>query len=380
MEKPCPIARECGACARIHTPYDQQLAAKQALVEELFDDVADEACVLSPIAGMDDPWRFRNKIASPFAPAKRRGRAKAGGPAILCGMYAPGTHRIVEVVSCPVEHECGRRIVQAVRGIMRKHGMQAYDEDAQTGFVRYVLVRVAHASGEVLVTVVTAQREFPGAKGFARELVRRCPEVTTVVQNVNGRATNAILGSEEHVLYGPGFIIDQLCGLSFRISSQSFYQVNPQQADVLYHRAVELAGGTGQGAGSAVEPLIVDAYCGTGTIGLVDAAAFPHARIVGVEKVASAVKDARQNAAHNGIQNAEFHAQDAGEYLARLAAEGCVPDVLFLDPPRAGASEQFLQAVAACKPQRVVYISCNPHTQVRDVRMLVKAGYRLSHI
>ena len=444
---------ECGVCNLISCSYADQLASKQQRIVELFQDVVGEDCVLHPIAGMSDPWRFRHKIASPFAPAKagkpragqansRKGKRGRPAPHIACGMYAPGTHRIIEVPQCPAEHPSGRRVIQAVRHIMRKHAMLPYDEDKGVGFMRYVLVRAGYASGEVLVTLVTAEHEFPGAKSFGRELVKRCPEITTIVQNVNGRDTNAILGNQERTLYGPGFILDSLCGLSFRISSQSFYQVNPAQAEVLYTTALANSGivdaaqspgtpssclsgmrrvqstldaGTREsgapglsslaplgepaassvadetptgktptgvsGAGGAIDAadvrasLIVDAYCGTGTIGLVAAAKAPGAHVVGVDKVASAIRDARQNAAHNGIENAEFVTADAGEYLHKLASRGVVPDVVFLDPPRAGASEQFLRSVLACGPQRVVYISCNPVTQVRDVRMLQEGGY-----
>lgn len=387
---PCAIARQCGACSCIDVPYGDQLAEKQRRVEELFADLAPSPHTIEPIAGMEDPFGYRDKIASPFAPGrvlparahgKRRGRDEGERRAILCGMYAAGTHRIVEALRCPVEHPAGRRVIEAVRQIMAAHGIEPYDEDAGTGFIRHVVVRVGHESGEVLVTVVTNDRAFPNAKNFARELVRRCPEVTTVVQNVNTRATNAILGDEEHAIYGPGFILDTLCGLSFRISSHSFYQVNAVQTEVLYRTALDMAGlgGEGDRAGS-VPAHLLDAYCGTGTIGLVAAASAPGLQVTGVEKVASAVRDARQNAAHNGIENAEFVCEDATAYLRRRAAEGQALDVLMMDPPRSGSTPEFLDAACALAPARIVYISCNPETQVRDVRRLARGGYRLCRL
>ncbi|MFR1166755.1 MAG: 23S rRNA (uracil(1939)-C(5))-methyltransferase RlmD [Adlercreutzia equolifaciens] len=254
--------------------------------------------------------------------------------------------------------------------------MEPYDEDAGTGFVRHAVVRVGHTSGEVLVTVVTNGDQFPASKAFCRELARRVPEVTTVVQNVNTRQTNVILGDEERVLYGPGFILDTLCGLSFRISSQSFYQVNATQTEALYDEAVRLAHLTGT-------ETVVDAYCGTGTIGLV-AAKRGAARVVGVDSVEAAIRDARGNARHNGVENAEFVAEDATRFMERLAAERAAageapsqdgPLVLLMDPPRAGSTPAFLKAAAALGPERIVYISCNPKTQARDVRQLVGAGY-----
>ncbi len=387
---PCPIARQCGACSCIDVPYADQLAEKQHRVEELFDGLAGPDCTVEPIAGMKEPFGYRDKIASPFAPGrilpvqprgKRHGRDDGARREILCGMYAAGTHRIVEAPRCPVEHPAGRRVIEAVRQIMVAHRIEPYDEDAGTGLIRHVVVRVGHESGEVLVTVVTNGRTFPNAKGFARELVRRCPEVTTVVQNVNTRATNAILGEEDHAIWGPGFILDTLCGLSFRISSHSFYQVNAVQTEVLYRTALDMAqlSRAQDRAGDAPASLL-DAYCGTGTIGLVAAAAMPGLAVTGVEKVASAVRDARQNAAHNGIENAEFICEDATAYLRRRAAEGHGLDVLMMDPPRSGSTPEFLDAACALAPGRIVYISCNPETQVRDVRQLVRGGYRLERL
>ena len=392
----CPISHECGACTQIEVPYERQLAAKQDYVRTLFAEMADDACVFEPILGMGEPLRFRDKIASPFAPGKASG--KPGGPKgrgargrggrnaaeprrdVLCGMYAAGTHRIVPIADCPVENASGRKVVAAVRRIMLRYGMEAYDEDAGTGFVRHVVVRVGHESGEVLVTLVTNGADFPGSKNFCRELVKACPQVTTIVQNVNTRATNAILGNDERVLYGPGFILDTLCGLSFRISSHSFYQVNATQTEVLYRAAIDMAreGLPEHADGGPIT--LMDAYCGTGTIGLVAASLIPGVHVIGVDNVESAIRDARLNAKHNGIDNAEFDAEDAGGYMRRMAALGVSLDVLMMDPPRAGASEEFLQATISLAPGRIVYISCNPETQARDVRILREGGYRLERV
>jgi 23S rRNA (uracil1939-C5)-methyltransferase len=391
----CDVSRACGACSRIEVPYPDQLAAKQAHIADLFEEVADDACVMEPIAGMVDPFGYRNKIVSPFAPGPRdkgaargaknaRGAGKgaggkgAGKPSILCGMYAQHSHRIIETPVCPVENEAGRRIIQAVRRLMLRFGIEPYNEDTQTGFMRHAVVRVGHESGEVLVTVVTNAREFPNGRNFARQLVRACPDITTVVHNVNTRKTNVILGQEEHVLFGPGFILDTLCGLSFRISAHSFYQVNAVQTEVLYRTAIEFAQLDAPGA--AEDATVLDAYCGTGTIGLVAASSARSVHVIGVDKVESAIRDARQNARHNGIENAEFIAADAGEYMRRRAEAGAGVDVLLMDPPRAGASEEFLRATLQLRPRRIVYISCNPETQVRDTWTLRDGGYRLQRM
>lgn len=390
----CPLAHECGACSAIDVPYDRQLARKQHDVEKLFAELAAPDCRIMPIAGMAEPFHYRNKIASPFAPgrtsAKAKGAPKAGkgrkGNAaqrdVLCGMFAVGTHRIIALPECPVEHPIGRQIIAAVRSIMLKFGIEPYDEDADRGFIRHVVVRVGHESGEVLVTLVTRESAFPGGRNFARELHRRCPAITTVVQNVNTRITNAILGNEEHVLFGPGFILDTLCGLSFRISSHSFYQVNSVQTEVLYRAAIAVAGLDAPANDQpGARPLtVLDAYCGTGTIGLVAASQAQGVQVIGVDNVASAVRDARQNAQHNGIENAEFVVADAGEFMLKRAAEGGHVDVLMMDPPRAGASEEFLRATLALAPQRIVYISCNPETQARDITVLKKGGYRMKSL
>ena len=319
----CPVSARCGACSLVDVPYEQQLADKQARIEALFAELAAPGA-FRPITGMADPYHYRNKVTSPFAPG--RGKRK-GAFAVDTGMYAKGTHRLVPTDGCLIQNEVGTRVVQAVRALMLKWKIAPYDEDAGTGFMRHAVVRVGQRSGEVLVTLVTNAEEFPSSKSFCRELVRRVPEVTTVVQNVNLRQTNVILGEAERTLYGPGFILDELCGLSFRISSQSFYQVNAQQAEALYDAAVEAAHLNGS-------QTVIDAYCGTGTIGLV-AAARGAARVIGVDSVGAAIRDARQNAAHNGIANAEFFAEDATAFLQRMAAnQGGRPEEAGLGRPK----------------------------------------------
>jgi 23S rRNA (uracil1939-C5)-methyltransferase len=431
MKQFCPVDARCGACQLLAAPYADQLLQKQSQIEELFQEVAaKDGTAFLPIIGMDDPFFYRNKVISPYAPGRRikahshqrernvKGKKRAQGHAgerreILCGMYARGTHRIIPTDECLLENQVAKRIVLAIRDLMPRHRIEPYDEDAGKGFLRHAIVRVGHQSKEVLVTLVTNGEAFPGAKSFCRELVKRCPDITTIVQNVNTRNTNVILGDgKERALYGPGFILDRLCGLSFRISSHSFYQVNAIQTEVLYRKAIELADLQG------VEH-ILDAYCGTGTIGLVAARALQEKRaekaqgkilqanasgqdprrvqkdanaddlarndtastgVIGVDKVPAAIVDARNNAKHNGIENATFVAQDAGEFMNELAQREESIDVLFMDPPRAGASEEFLEATMHLRPKRIVYISCNPKTQVRDVAILQGSGYALKTV
>ncbi len=395
----CPAQKQCGACQLLFLPYEEQLQRKQSEMIELFEPLAGEATVFNPIAGMDSPFHYRNKVTSPYVPGKKlpggkapRGKNAKGGKGgkphagngtrreILCGMYAAGSHHVINTDECLLENKDAKRVMLAIRSLMQRYDMQPYNEDAGTGFIRHAIVRVGHSSGEMLVTVVTNGKEFPASRNFCRELKKRCPAITTVVQNANTRQTNVILGSEgEKTLYGPGFIIDELCGLTFRISSHSFYQVNATQTEVLYRRAIEMAHLTGT-------ETAMDAYCGTGTIGLVAAKGLPDApeahaaRVIGVDNVASAIKDAQQNARHNGVENASFATDDAGKYMSRLASEGETLDVLLMDPPRAGSTEQFLSAACTLAPKRIVYISCNPTTQARDVAYLVQHGYELAEV
>ncbi|MDO5117671.1 MAG: 23S rRNA (uracil(1939)-C(5))-methyltransferase RlmD [Eggerthellaceae bacterium] len=386
--KDCPVAKRCGACQCIDVPYAEQLVTKDAFVRELFADLA-PAKAIRPILGMDEPYYYRNKVVSPFAPApngrkvqtakRTKGASKAASKGarssqsgILTGMYALHSHQLIDTQGCLVENQAANQVVQAIRSIMLKHDMQPYNEDTGQGFIRHAVIRVGHASGEMLVTIVTNGEEFHSSKAFCRELVKRCPAITTIVQNVNTSATNVILGSRERVLYGPGFILDTLCGLSFRISSRSFYQVNALQTEVLYETAMELADVIDARA-------IIDAYCGTGTIGLV-AAKRSGAQVIGVDSVESAIADARQNARHNGIENAQFVAADATQFMLKQAAEGEAVDLVFMDPPRAGSTPDFLDALATLAPARVVYISCNPQTQVRDLQILSEHGYAVKAV
>ena len=367
----CSVAKTCGGCAQIDVDYAVQLAAKDVYVSKLFADAGFAegniaGTQIRPVLGMENPYHYRNKVTTPFAPGKR---GPNGGRQILTGMYAAGSHNIIPTDACLLENEHAQQVIRAIKSLMLKFGIAPYDENRHSGFMRHAVIRVGHESGEVLVTLVTNSETFPNSKAFCRELVKRCPFITTVVQNINLRQTNVILGQKEMRLYGPGFILDTLCGLSFRISSQSFYQVNAVQTSVLYDLAIELAELDGSQD-------VVDAYCGTGTIGLV-AAKNGASSVTGVDTVESAIRDARQNARHNGVQNAQFVVADAAEFMEEQANAGATTDVVFMDPPRQGSNERFLDALCALAPIRVVYISCNPQTQVRDLCYLAKRGYKV---
>ena len=361
---PCPYAKKCGGCSLQNLPYDEQLHLKQAKLIKLLGRFGR----VEEIIGMEDPTHYRNKIQAAF-----RGRSGK----VVSGVYQSASRRIVEVESCMLEDECAAPILATVRKLCASMKIRPYDLESGQGFLRHVLIRKGFVSGEIMVVLVTTKGEFRSERSFINELLRRHPEITTVVRNINPTDTALFLGSESHVLYGEGYITDRLCGLEFRISSRSFYQVNPIQTEVLYGKAREFAGLTGK-------ETVIDAYCGTGTIGLTVASGangFGGAKaVIGVEVNKDAVADAIENAKRNGITNAVFHAADAGEFMEAMAAKGQSADVVITDPPRAGCSGKFLHSLMKLTPRRVVYVSCNPETLARDLYTLTKGGYKVKKI
>ena len=350
----CPAFGKCGGCQMLDIPYDEQLKRKQHSVERLLGG----ACKVQPITGMEKPFHYRNKVHAVFG--FRKGE-------IISGVYQEGSHRIVPVKSCMIEDEKADEIIGTVRELAKSFKIKTYDEDSGFGFLRHVLVKRGFATGEIMVVLVTASPVFPSRNNFVKALRERHPEITTVIQNQNDRSTSMVLGDKERVLYGKGYIEDELCGCRFRISSKSFYQVNPAQTEKLYGKAMELAGLTGQ-------ETVIDAYCGTGTIGIIAAA--KAGRVIGVELNPDAVRDAAANAKRNRTENIQFYQNDATVFMTGMAAQGEHADVIFMDPPRSGSTEEFIRAAAALKPSRVVYISCNPETLARDLKVFKQFGYR----
>ena len=364
MKKTCPLqTQRCGGCPLLGKPYAEQLKEKQARMQKLLGAYHK----VEPILGMENPWHYRNKVISTFAAGR--------GGKLVSGIYAAGSHKVLPVQQCLLQDEILDKVVDAVRAAANRCKYPVYNEDYGTGLLRHVLCRRGFASGQVMVVLVTGQTQLPGAKNFVKALLeeakKRQVPVTTVVQNYNPRQTSAVLGTQEKTLYGKGYILDTLCGHTYAISPRSFYQVNPVQTEVLYQLAVKAAGLTGK-------ETVLDAYCGIGTIGLTAA---PHAKaVVGVEKNRDAVQDAIGNAKHNGIANAKFYAGDATQWIVDAAEKGQTADVIFMDPPREGSTEAFLQAVAKMGPRRVVYVSCGPDTLARDLRTLTHLGYKVESI
>jgi len=287
---------------------------------------------------------------------------------IYHGNYEEKSHRVVKVEKCLLENEQADAILNSIDQLAKSFKIKAYDEDSGYGLLRHVLIRVGHATGQILVVLVLASPILPSKNNFVKALCKLHPEITSIVLNVNDKATSMILGEKEQVLYGKGFIEDEVCGCRFRISPKSFYQVNPVQTEVLYRKVIEYAQLTGN-------ETVVDAYCGTGTIGIV--ASGHAAKVIGVELNKDAVRDAVANAKCNGVKNIQFYEQDAGVFLTQLAESRVKVDVVFMDPPRSGSDETFLRCVGKLSPKRVVYVSCNPETLARDLEILRKLGYRM---
>ena len=352
-------AKKCGGCPMLGLDYAEQLKQKEAAVRKLVGKYGPVA----PIRGAENPCHYRNKVISTFA-------AGPGGK-LVSGIYAAGTHKVLPVESCLLQDEVLDTVMQAVRAAASACRYQPYNEDKGTGLLRHCLLRRGAVSGQVMVVLVTAQPVLPGAKNFVRALLaeaeKRHVPVTTVVQNYNPRRTSVVLGEEEKVLYGKGFILDTLCGKTYALSPRSFYQINHDQTEVLYGLAVEAARLTGK-------EVVLDAYCGIGTIGLT--ASGRAKQVVGVELNRDAVRDAIGNARHNDVKNARFFAADATQWITEAAAAGQRADVIFMDPPREGSTPQFIESVARMAPKRVVYVSCNPETMARDLALLTAKGYR----
>ncbi len=358
MDFSCKYSKKCGACQLLNMTYEKQLSFKMAKEIKLLGRFGK----VEEIIGMDDPLFYRNKAQYAFGTF--RGKTVAG-------VYQSSTHRIVDIDSCLLTDKKADEIFTVVKKLLKSFKLKPYDENTGTGFLRHLLVKTGFRSGETMVVLVTASREFPKKRSFINALLKNCPYITTIVQNVNSKYTSMILGAESEVLYGDGKITEELCGLKFRISPKAFYQINPVQTEILYGKALEFADFNGTEE-------IIDAYCGTGTIGLLASNKVKH--VTGVEINKDAVKDAKENAKLNNIQNINFIAADAGKFMTESALNNQKIDAVIMDPARAGADIPFLSSLVKLSPEKVVYISCNPETLARDLRYLVKNGYKVKKI
>ncbi len=355
----CPISTACGGCVFQNTTYEYELRYKKHKVEEAlkrighFNDIK-----VNDVIGMEDPSFYRNKIQVPFGKERNH---------VIYGFYKSNTHKIIPIKQCNIEDVKAGPILQNIASLMEEFHIEPYDEDTRRGIIRHVLIRTSKLTNEVMVVLVCNVDSYHSRNNFVKELIKRCPEISTVIQNTNKRDTNVILGEQEKVLYGKGYITDEILGLKFNISSQSFFQVNPIQVRKLYGKAIEYAKLT-------KNDTVLDAYAGVCTIGLLCA---PHVKsVTSVEVVRSAVINGRNNTKLNNINNINIIEADCTEYINNNLPKY---DVVIMDPPRKGSTPEFLNALLKIKPSRIVYISCEPSTLARDLEYL-KDDYDIEEV
>ena len=354
-EVSCPVSKLCGGCVYAGIPYAEQLKKKEKRVRDLLSSL----CSVRPIVGAEHPCFYRNKVHWAYG---------YNGKSTFAGRYAENSHRIIENDTCLLEDTECRKIQCDIRKIAAAFKIQIYDERTRRGLLRRVLVRRGVTTGEVMVVLVLSSPVLPGKKAFIKKLLEKHPSIKTVLINVNTRTDSMILGGKTINEFGRGFIWDELLGVRFKISPESFYQINHDQTEKLYSLAIEAA---------ALQPgeKILDAYCGIGTIGLCAVAKTEGVRLTGVELNRAAISDARENAKANDVKSARFIAADATGYMSEAAARGEAFDAVFLDPPRAGTTSEFISACEKLAPKRIVYVSCGPDTLARDLREFKKHGY-----
>ncbi|WP_203334704.1 23S rRNA (uracil(1939)-C(5))-methyltransferase RlmD [Planococcus beigongshangi] len=363
VEAPCPVFDTCGGCQVQHLSYEGQMTFKRKLVRDAITRIGKLPDVpVHPVKGMEDPWRYRNKSQIPFGMEEGR---------VVAGFYAPRSHKIADTDICIIQTPEADSIMTGIKQKLREMGIEPYEEETHRGQLRHVVVRKARATGEVMVVLVTKKKKFPQAER-AVELIRELvPATVSIVQNINTEKTNVIFGDETITLWGNDIIEDRIGDVRFEISARSFYQINPGQTEVLYGQALQYADLTGN-------ETVIDAYCGIGTISLFLAQKAKF--VMGVEIVPPAIEDAKRNAELNGFSNTLFEAGPAEQVIPRWYKEGERADVLVVDPPRKGCDEQLLQTILKQRPERVVYVSCNPATLARDLRILEDGGYRTQEV
>lgn len=369
IEPPCPIYKECGGCQLQHLDYESQLLWKRQHVVDTLSRIGKlqigdgdqaEGVIVHPTIGMEEPWRYRNKAAVPI------GRG-ADGESLVGGFYAKGSHRIIDMNECLIQKQHNDDVIREVKEIAKELHIEPYDEERATGVLRHVMVRIGVVTGEIMVVLITNTNKLPRQAEWVDQIRKRIPNVKSIVHNINCKVTNAIFGDTTKVVWGSDVIYDQLDGITFAISARSFYQVNPEQTIALYQKAVDYAQLTGK-------EQVIDAYCGIGTISLFLARNAGH--VYGVEIVPEAIEDAKRNAALNELENTTFEAGPAEVVIPRWKREGMDADVIVVDPPRKGCDPALLETILEIRPERVVYVSCNPSTLARDLRVLEDGGYR----
>ncbi len=364
VEPPCDVFYQCGGCQIQHMSYQMQKNMKQKQVKDVMKKIGHlEHVPVHPTIGMEDPWRYRNKVQIPV------GQKEDGE--LMTGFYQKRSHNIIDMDTCLIQDEMNDRMVESVRRIASKLGISAYDEHTHRGTLRHIMVRTGQNTKDIMVVIVTKTKKLPHQDKLIDEIRDAFPNVKSIVHNVNSQKTNVILGKETNIIYGDEYIYDTIGDIKFMISPKSFYQVNPTQTKALYDQALEYADLKGG-------ETVIDAYCGIGTISLF--LAQQAKKVYGVEIVPEAVTDAKKNARLNNMDNAEFYVGQAEELMPWWRNQGLRPDVIVVDPPRKGCDEELLKAMLDMEPERIVYVSCNPSTLARDLRVLEDGGYETKEV
>ena len=359
QEPQCNVYKRCGGCHLQHIKYDSQLDIKRGFIEAAMARIGGfDGFRVDEMLGMDSPTRYRNKCIFPI------GADKNGDT--VSGFYARRSHEIIPINDCQSTIRESGDIVRAVKEYMKATGVTPYDESTHTGLIRRVFIRDARSNDEIMVVVSVNGKSLPKPDVLISRLLSVSDKIVSVYININENRTNTVLGAENKLIYGKHHIEDTLCGIKFKISPHSFYQIIPYMTETLYRRALDYAD-------ISSSDTVLDVYCGIGTISL--AASKTAKKVVGIEIVPQAVKDAKENAKNNGINNAEFYAESAETAVPKLIEQGMRPDIVILDPPRKGSDESTLNAIVTSKPKRIVYVSCNPSTLARDARYLSEHGY-----
>ena len=354
VEPPCIYYYKCGGCQLQHMSYQAQLNMKKEQVVNLFHRKAKFTnTVIKDTVGMEDPWRYRNKSQIPV------GLSKDQQP--IMGFYRQRSHDIIDMESCLIQDQQHQQVMNDLKQLISELNISVYNEKTKKGLLRHLVVRTGHYTNQLMIILVANGKAFKQAESLVDALVRKYPNVTSIKQNINDAHSNVIMGPQSITLYGEEEIEDQLSEVTFNISDQSFYQINSHQTEKLYQQALDYAQLTGN-------EIVLDTYCGIGTIGLYMARNAKH--VYGVEVVSSAIKDANRNATINQLENTTFVCGKAEEVIFKWKAEGIRPDVVMVDPPRKGCDETFLETILELNPKRIVYISCNPSTQQRDAHIL----------
>jgi 23S rRNA (uracil1939-C5)-methyltransferase len=362
-EPVCSIYKRCGGCQMQHMSYEGQLEFKTQRVKEVIERIGKlEDVVIHKTLGMKEPYRYRNKVQLPVG--KINGEVKIG-------FYAPRSHDIIGMDTCHIQDEVADKVVKLTKEWIIKHNIETYDEEKECGNVRHIMIRRGFKTGEVMVVIVTREEKLPFADEFVKLMIDNVEGLKSVVQNINSRKTNVILGDKNKTLWGEDVITDYIGEFRFNISPLSFFQVNPIQTEVLYGKALEYASLTG-------DETVFDAYCGTGTISLF--LSQKAKKVYGVEIVPEAIEDAKKNAAQNGVDNVEFLVGESEKVIPELIEKGIRADVIVVDPPRKGCERSLLEAISKIEPKRIVYVSCDPATLARDLGILKDLGYRTVEI